>query len=100
MPSPKTKRVKLLKFTSKGCQPCKAMLPILAKFKKAHPEVEIIEIDVNGDRVEENLVAKYDVTCVPTFIFINSKGKRLWSIEGVCSLLNLESSLNGSLKLG
>ena len=40
-------KVKITKFGSKRCGPCKAMEPEMKKLKKAHPDWKIKNIDID-----------------------------------------------------
>lgn len=57
--------LKLLRFTSATCQPCKALAKNLDEAKLNLP-VEVIDIDVHGD-----LVLDYGIRSVPTLILID-----------------------------
>lgn len=46
--SAKARGLRLLEFSADWCGPCKLMKPRLAKFKEAHPLVDVQIIDVDG----------------------------------------------------
>ena len=57
--------MKILKFYAEWCNPCKVLSKNIEEFKKAHPEIEIVSINVEED---ENLSEKYGIRNVPVLI--------------------------------
>ena len=43
-------RVVFLDFWASWCEPCKLSLPLVEKFARAHPEVEVVPVDVGEPR--------------------------------------------------
>jgi thioredoxin 1 len=82
-------KVKVLKFSAEWCGPCVAMKPVVARFKAAHPEVVVEEVDIDKS---ERKAERYGVQCVPTFVF-EQAGKVIGRQEGFCSLKTLERLL-------
>lgn len=58
--------IKILKFGSTWCGPCKTIAPIFEQIKKDNPEVEIISIDIDDDVDKSN---EYGIRNIPTVIF-------------------------------
>jgi len=59
--------IKLVKFYTKTCAPCKDQDAVLSGIKLQYPEVEFVNIDIEeGDK----LVAECCVRSVPTLAFI------------------------------
>lgn len=79
--------IKLLKFSSASCIPCKMMTNIVDVFKKRNPEVVVEEYDVNEDGD-----LGYDITSVPTIIIIRD-GEIVNRFVGITALNILESNL-------
>ena len=77
----------LIHFTADWCQPCKAMLPVIAQFKDKHPNINYIKIDIDKN---QDVAKAYSVKGVPTFISIvdNQQFQRK---TGRSSLSQLES---------
>jgi len=69
------------------CGPCKMMIPIFNKCVEAQGDKITSEI-VNADENQE-LLAKYAVRNIPTFIF-EQDGEVVEKVVGVISLIKLE----------
>jgi thioredoxin 1 len=69
------------------CGPCKMMKPIFNKFVESQGDKITSEI-VNADENQE-LLAKYAVRNIPTFIF-EQDGEVVEKVVGVISLIKLE----------
>ena len=59
--------MKLIKFYTKTCPPCKGLKPILDSFIKDHPELEYEEIDCGESIPDEYAML---VRSVPTILII------------------------------
>lgn len=54
--------VVFLDFWASWCEPCKLSLPMVEKFARAHPEVEVIPVDVGEPRaVVESFARSHDM---------------------------------------
>jgi cytochrome c biogenesis protein CcmG, thiol:disulfide interchange protein DsbE len=51
-------RVVFLDFWASWCEPCKISLPLVEKYARAHPEVDVIPIDVGEPRAVVETFAK------------------------------------------
>lgn len=85
-------KAQIIKFASPMCLDCKKMDKIL---KELHPKYEgsitFVEIPVqNDDEYTKGQIEKYNVTLVPTMIFINAKGQKVKKIEGYIDKDELE----------
>jgi thiol-disulfide isomerase/thioredoxin len=85
-------RVVFLDFWASWCEPCKASLPLVEHYARAHPEVEVIPVDSNepaaaGARfarengmravvldTEGRVTQAYGVDGLPTIIVIDPRG--------------------------
>lgn len=74
----------VIKFTSLMCLDCKKLSAVMKEvYPKYSNKIALVEIQVqNEDAYTKGQVEKYNVTLVPTLIFINSKGKKVSKIEG------------------
>lgn len=77
----------IIYISSSWCGPCKMMKPIFNKFVEAQGDKITSEI-VNADENQE-LLAKYAVRNIPTFIF-EQDGEVVEKVVGVISLIKLE----------
>ncbi|MGB2762652.1 MAG: thioredoxin family protein [Minisyncoccales bacterium] len=66
--------MKVLKIGEKGCEDCKIMGPRFKEIEKENPwlETEYIEADEHPEIVE-----KYNLLSIPSFIFLNKEGKEI-----------------------
>jgi len=68
----------IVKFTSNGCAPCRALTPILEQIEQ---ENQIMAFDVNVDELPD-AVEQFEVTCVPTTIVFFG-GQEFARVEGL-----------------
>lgn len=82
----------IIKFTSLMCLDCKKLGTVIKEvYPKYSDKITLVEIQVqNEDAYTKAQVEKYDVTLVPTLIFINSKGKKVNKTEGFINKERLE----------
>eukprot|EP00090_Calanus_glacialis_P024421 TRINITY_DN3793_c0_g1_i1.p1 TRINITY_DN3793_c0_g1~~TRINITY_DN3793_c0_g1_i1.p1 ORF type:complete len:106 (-),score=49.79 TRINITY_DN3793_c0_g1_i1:118-435(-) len=59
-------------FHAVWCGPCKMIAPHLEEMSKTMDDVVILKVDVDDC---EDIAAQYNITAMPTFIFIKSKAK-------------------------
>lgn len=84
--------MKLLKFTSKTCCPCKTAAPIVEQFCEEHElTLETYDIEENSD-----MTTRYNIRSVPTVILINDNGEQIGSVVGYSFSYrdNLEKMIN------
>ncbi|CCC70060.1 hypothetical protein NCAS_0D04790 [Naumovozyma castellii] len=71
-------QLSVIDFFATWCNPCKAMIPVISKLIKEHPEVTFYKVDVD----ESPEIAKHcNVTAMPTFVFAKD-GKLLGTVVG------------------
>lgn len=77
-------KAQIIKFTSLMCLDCKKLGKVIKEvYPKYSSKISLVEIQVqNEDAYTKQQVEKYNVTLVPTMIFINSKGKMVSKTEG------------------
>ncbi len=85
----------VIKFTSSMCLDCQEMNKI---FKEIFPQFEnkitLTEIQVQDkNSFNEDQIAKYKVTLVPTIILLNSQGAQVQRIEGAIPKEKMEKYL-------
>ena len=79
--------MKILKFYSPTCMPCKMVGKMLESLK----EVEVISIDATEDIAK---VDEYNVCNTPTLIFLNENNEEVNRIAGMTTLKKIEEVLN------
>ena len=87
-----TNKPQIIKFTSLMCLDCKKLGVVMKDvYPKYSNKIALVEVQVqNDDAYTKKQIEKYDITLVPTLIFINSKGKRVNKIEGFIEKEKLE----------
>lgn len=75
---------RIIKFTSLMCLDCKKLGQVIKEvYPKYSNKIALVEVQVqNEDNYTKQQVEKYNVTLVPTLIFLNSKGKIITKTEG------------------
>lgn len=83
--------MKLVKFGSVHCGPCRSMdkSKILERFVAKHPEINLEKIDTETEEGEE-LIGLYGVTSIPTIVFELDSGGELARDEGGQTMQSLE----------
>lgn len=97
--APTANKPQIIKFTSLMCLDCKKLGEVMKEvYPKYSNKIILTEVHVqDNDANTKKMVAKYNITLVPTMIIINSKGKKLQKIEGFVDkekLDNLMKELN------
>jgi len=70
--------MKIIDFWADWCNPCKMMNPILDEIEKEYGiEIERIDADSNKDMLE-----KYNVTSIPTYIIVDNNDQEVKRIVG------------------
>jgi thiol-disulfide isomerase/thioredoxin len=67
---------RILEFSTSWCGVCKAVAPIVEETKSKLPGVQFDNLDAE-DSQNAALVAKYQVTAYPTFVFLDRSGNTL-----------------------
>lgn len=88
-------KAKIMKFTSLMCSDCKKLDGV---FKQIYPKysdkIVLVEVPVQTDTpFTKEQIKKYNVTLVPTMVFITKKGKQLYKTEGSMSSDELEKKM-------
>ena len=85
--------MKILKFQSDWCAPCKVQKTMMHGFDKC--PVEEINIE-NGDE----RVSLHNIKSVPTLILVNEDGEELWRKSGLTNIMEIEKSVSKHIKVG
>ena len=85
-------------FYADWCQPCKQLDSALAKVKSNYGErVTFMRVDVD-DPNSQPLMDQYEVSPIPTMVFLNPEGEVSSYSIGFTSESNISSSINKILK--
>lgn len=81
----------VIDFFATWCGPCKKMSPIFDKKEEEYSDIKFFKVNVDE---AEDIVSKYEISAMPTFLFIKDKeliGKKLEgaSEEKLVEFLNL-----------
>lgn len=82
----------LVDFNAEWCIPCKKMEPVIAGFRKEHPEIKWVPIDA---AVQEDLMKKHNVEGLPVFILYKG-GKEVWRHEGITTKEEFEKAIKAN----
>ena len=77
--------MKILKFYTETCMPCRALGKILDKM-----DVEVVPINAMEDIAK---VDEYNICTTPTLIFLNDEGKEVKRTTGLISQSKIEEIL-------
>lgn len=82
--APVAGKPQIIKFTSLMCLDCKKLEGVIKEvYPKYSNKITLTEVHVQDENdYTKKQIEKYDVTLVPTLIFINSKGKKVNKTEG------------------
>lgn len=82
----------IIKFTSLMCLDCKKLSTVMKEvYPKYSDKINLVEVQVqNEDDFTKKQVEKYNITLVPTLIFVNAKGKEVSKTEGFVEKGRLE----------
>lgn len=87
----------VIKFSSAMCLDCQTMNKLFKEvFPKYNDRIVLTEVHVqDGKAFTGELIKKYNVTLVPTMIFLDSDNKQVQRIEGAIEKAELETYLEG-----
>lgn len=68
----------VIDFYATWCGPCRVIAPMYEKLAEAFSEVCCLKVDVDES---QEIVDKYDISCMPTFVFLKD-GQLIKKVEG------------------
>lgn len=72
--------MKVLKLGAKNCSNCKIMGPRWKEIEAENPWIETEYIETDG---HPEIIEKYNLRTIPTFIFFNKEGEEILRLGGV-----------------
>lgn len=70
----------LADFSAEWCPPCRQMKPIFHRLQEEYEgKVELVTVDVDDNPA---LAERYNVTSIPTLVYISPEGKELYRTVG------------------
>ncbi len=90
----------VIKFSSKLCSDCQKLKVCFDELKPNYQDrISIIEYDIeNNDKNVNEAIDKYNITLVPTVIFIDKNGNQKHKTEGFVKKEKLDSYFKDLLK--
>lgn len=62
----------VIDFFATWCGPCKIIAPYMEELSTKYENVVFLKVDVDEN---EEIASEYNVTCMPTFVFVKNKAK-------------------------
>lgn len=93
----KAAKPQIIKFTSSMCLDCQEMNKLMKEvYPQYQDKVTLVEIPVqDGKAFTEEQIKKYNVTLVPTMIFLDSNGQQVKRVEGAIPKAELIQCIEG-----
>lgn len=94
--------LKVIKFSSSWCGPCKVMAPIYDKISKMekYENVNFLSYDIEEDEEGVELVEQFKIKNVPTIVFVDENNNVIRKIIGLVQEDNLIEILNEVIENG
>jgi thioredoxin 1 len=91
--------IKIIKFSSTWCAPCKLIAPIFEKISgmDEFKDVQFQSFDIETDEEGIELIETYNIKNVPTIVVVNSNGNVLRKIIGAIQEKELVSILKETI---
>lgn len=98
--APVANKAQIIKFTSAMCLDCKKLEKVVKEVYPAYSKkIVLTEVHVQTETpYTKQLVQKYNVTLVPTMVFIDTKGKTIAKTEGYMDKTQLEKYMKDLTK--
>lgn len=85
----------VVKFSADWCGPCRTLAGIMDDVTPDYQNVNFIEIDVEGDGMDE-IVSNYSIRNIPVLVFIKN-GKLLNKNVGLVDKVKITELINNNL---
>ncbi len=92
--------IKILKFSSTWCAPCKAMQPIFDKVSKNEEfkDIEFCSYDIENDDDGVELVEKYNIRNIPSIVIVDGNNNTMKKIIGLVQENELVNIIKDTIK--
>lgn len=85
----------VIDFWATWCGPCKRLAPIVEQLAEEYAgRVDVCKCDVEES---EEIAAKYQITSIPTVVFLKADGEMATRLVGLQSKAKLEETINSLL---
>lgn len=86
--------IKVMKFSSTWCGPCKVLAPIFDKISNMEDfkDIDFFAYDIENDENGVELVEQYQIRNIPTIVIANEDGypiKKIIGLVGETEIINL-----------
>ncbi len=82
----------LVDFSAEWCPPCRQMKPVFQKLQtEFEGKVDLVTVDVDDNR---DLAERYNVTSIPTLVYISPSGKELYRTVGLQTESIIRADIN------
>jgi len=64
----------IIQFTAEWCGPCKKIEPKIVNLSEEskYNHIKFFKADVDDQKLDHDIISKYEISCVPTFIFLKN----------------------------
>ena len=80
-------------FTASWCPPCRQMSPRIEQLAEEHPEVKVVQVDVDAN---PRLAERFQIESIPTFM-VFYRGTRLAVVTGAMSYARLDRFMHDAV---
>ena len=80
----------LVDFTASWCPPCRTMAPRVEQLAKEHPDVKVVQVDVDAN---PRLSERFEIESIPTMMIFH-RGRRIAVTTGAMSYARLDEFLH------
>lgn len=79
----------ILLFSKNGCMNCKLMKQIVSEVPNIQQCITEINLDDSWDSLDAPYEEKYNLTTVPTMVYLNDQGKEIGRLTGLRPLTGI-----------
>jgi thioredoxin 1 len=92
--------IKIIKFSSTWCAPCKAMSPIFKKISEMDEfkNIQFLSYDIEEDEEGVELVEKFNIRNIPTIVIVDANDNPMKKIIGLIKENELINTIKETVK--